>query len=42
MKLCGIRPMSIQQFVGEARKRYSVGRDRALGTVIFDAVIAEM
>jgi putative DNA primase/helicase len=42
MRLCATRPMSVQQFVGEVKKRYKVGRDRTLGTVIYDAALAKM
>jgi hypothetical protein len=34
--------MSVQAFVGEVRKRYDVGRDRALGTVIHNAALANL
>ncbi|GHU87281.1 hypothetical protein FACS1894202_01310 [Clostridia bacterium] len=39
-KLSGTRPISVQAFVGEVKKRYNVGRDRALGTVIYNAVLS--
>ena len=42
MKLCATRPLSVQQFVGEVKKRYDVGRDRTLGTVIYNATLAKM
>ncbi|MFP3154675.1 phage/plasmid primase, P4 family [Lachnospiraceae bacterium ZAX-1] len=41
-KMSGSRPMSVQQFVGEVKKRYDVGRDRALGTVIFNATLSNL
>ncbi|GHV06520.1 hypothetical protein FACS1894217_05360 [Clostridia bacterium] len=41
MRLCGSRPMSVQAFVGEVKKRYQVGRDRKLGTVIFNAALSD-
>lgn len=42
MKLCATRPMSVQQFVGEVKKRYDVGRDRTPGTVIYNSALAKM
>jgi putative DNA primase/helicase len=42
MRLCGSRPMSVQAFVGEVKKRYNVGRDRTLGTVIYNAALANL
>jgi putative DNA primase/helicase len=41
-KLSGSRPMSIQAFVGEVRKRYDVGRDRTLGTVVHNAALTNL
>jgi len=41
-KLGGNRPLSVQAFVGEVRKRYNVGRDRTLGTIIYDAALANL
>jgi putative DNA primase/helicase len=40
MRLCGSRPMSVQSFVGEVKKRYSVFHDHRLGNVILDAEMA--
>jgi putative DNA primase/helicase len=42
VKLSGSRPMSVQAFVGEVKKRYQVGRDRALGTVVYNAALANL
>jgi len=42
VKLTGNHPMSIQAFVGEARKRYNVGRDYRLGTVIYDVILINL
>jgi len=42
VKMSGSRPMSVQQFVGEVKKRYNVGRDYKLGTVIYDAALANL
>jgi hypothetical protein len=38
----GSRPMSVQSFVGEVKKRYQVGRDYKLGTVIYGAVLSNL
>jgi hypothetical protein len=40
--MSGNRPMSVQAFVGEAKKRYNVGRDRTLGTVIYNATLSNL
>jgi putative DNA primase/helicase len=42
MKQYGIIPMSIQQFVGELKKRYKVKRDYKLGTVVLDAALSNL
>jgi putative DNA primase/helicase len=42
MRLSGSRPMSVQSFVGEVKKRYQVGRDRSLGTVVYNAALANL
>ncbi|GHU47221.1 hypothetical protein FACS1894120_5040 [Clostridia bacterium] len=42
MKMSGNRPMSVQQFVGEVKKRYDVGRDRTLGTVIYNVTLTNL
>jgi putative DNA primase/helicase len=36
------RPLSVQQFVGEVKKRYDVGRDRTLGTVIYNSALSNL
>jgi putative DNA primase/helicase len=41
-KMSGNRPMSVQSFVGEVKKRYDVGRDRVLGTVIYNAALTNL
>jgi putative DNA primase/helicase len=41
-KLLGVRPISIQALVGELRKHYVVGRDRLIGTVVFDVALANL
>jgi hypothetical protein len=41
-RMSGNRPMSVQVFVGEVKKRYNVGRDRALGAVIYDAAFTNL
>jgi hypothetical protein len=41
-RLSGNRLMSVQAFVGEVKKRYNVGRDRTLGTVIYNAALANL
>jgi phage/plasmid-associated DNA primase len=38
-KMSGNRPLSVQQFVGEVKKRYDIGRDRTLGTVIYNSAL---
>jgi hypothetical protein len=34
--------MALPSFVGEVKKRYNVGRDRTLGTVIYNAALANL
>jgi putative DNA primase/helicase len=41
-KMSGNRPMSVQAFVGEVKKRYNVGRDYKLGTVVYDATLSNL
>jgi phage/plasmid-associated DNA primase len=41
-RLCGARPMSVQAFVGEVKKRYNVFHDHKLGNVVLDAELANL
>jgi putative DNA primase/helicase len=41
-KMSGNRPLSVQQFVGEVKKRYDIGRDRTLGTVIYNSALSNL
>ncbi|GHV10557.1 hypothetical protein FACS1894219_00210 [Clostridia bacterium] len=41
MRFCGSRPISVQAFVAEVKIRYQVGRDRTLGTVIYNATLSD-
>jgi phage/plasmid-associated DNA primase len=42
MRICGTRPMSVQAFVGEVKKRYNVFHDHRLGNVVLDAEMANL
>jgi putative DNA primase/helicase len=42
IQLCGSRPMSVQTFAGEVKKRYNVFYDHRLGNVVLDAEMANL